>query len=256
MNRAFARRLKVGAASLIGLSALACSSVPGGTTPSRSVLASKPPVGPTGRRATHRFAPGVLSRVAAFVLLAGCSSISPTVSPAPLTSPSPTAAAVTPTDTAIPDSVRACNAGDVALGRISWQGATATMAGGFELVGTGSEPCTVAGRPAVELLDASGKPLAIQVQELPGISLPVVLLPNLGTPRPDDGPVAGRADVLLYWTNWCGVDLTGHGTLRASIPGVGVLQGAFDQLSTPRCDAPGAPSVMSIGPIVAQDPDA
>ena len=130
------------------------------------------------------------------------------------------------------------------------------MAGGFELVATGTAPCTVAGRAAVELLDASGHLLAIELHQMPGVSVPVVLLPNLGTPLPDDGPVAGRADVVLYWTNWCGADFVGSGTLRASISGVGVLQGQFEQLSAPRCDAPGAPSLMDVGPIVSQDPDA
>jgi hypothetical protein len=43
-NGPFVRMLKAGAACLIGLSALACSSVPSAATPSRSTQASKPVV--------------------------------------------------------------------------------------------------------------------------------------------------------------------------------------------------------------------
>lgn len=200
-----------------------------------------------------------LSRVlaaSAIALLCACSTLPPTVSPA---SPNPGESHVASpllTPTAVPGTVRHCGAGDVGVGRVSWQGATATMAGGFELFATGSEACSVGGRVVVELRDAEGVPLPIQVHQMPVVAPPVILLPNLGTPRPDDAPVVGRADVLIYWSNWCGASFTGSGTLRASIPDVGVIDASFGPLSAPRCDAPGSPSVIDIGPVVPQDPNA
>lgn len=130
------------------------------------------------------------------------------------------------------------------------------MAGGFELFGTGSEACSVGGRVVVELRDAQGVLLPIQVHQIPGVAPLVILRPSLGTPRPEDAPVVGRADVQIYWSNWCGASFSGSGTLSASIPEVGVIDAAFGPLSAPRCDAPGRPSVIDIGPVVPQDPNA
>jgi hypothetical protein len=192
--------------------------------------------------------------MSAAILLCGCSTVLPRVSPAPQASGDPREASPVPTPTEVPGTVPRCGAADIAVGPVSWQGATGTMAGGFALFDTGTDPCSIGGRVGVELRDASGVTLAIQVRQLPGVALPVILLPNLGTPRPADGPVLGRASVSIYWSNWCGPGFSGAGTLSASIPDAGVFEAPFAQLSAPRCDDPSSPSVIDVDPIVAQDP--
>jgi hypothetical protein len=182
------------------------------------------------------------------VALAGCA---PTLTPTgALATSSPVPPSVGPTPTPV---VRACRAGEVGAGAVWWAGATAEMAGGFALYDLGPESCTIGGRVAVELRDAFGKPLAIDVRQLDAPEPdPVVLLPGLGTPTLDDGAVGGRAGVQVFWVNWCGADRSATGRLVVTIPGVGALiTSAFD-LHPPRCDAPGAHSTMSIGPIVPQ----
>jgi hypothetical protein len=159
--------------------------------------------------------------------------------------------------TPVQGTVRSCLQGEVGIAAVWWQGATATLAGGFAIYASGSEPCSVAGTIGIEIRDASGHVLAIHVNQLqPGASVPVVLLPNLGTPSPDDGMVTGRAEVLMYWTNWCGPSFDGSGTLTASIRDVGTVEAPFGRLSPPRCDSPDSPSVIAVGPIVRQDPNA
>jgi hypothetical protein len=151
--------------------------------------------------------------------------------------------------------VRACDAGEVAIGAVSWQGATATMAGGFVIFGTGEDPCSISGRVDVELRGHGDQPLAITVEHLASTAMaPVVLLPNLGPPTVDDGNRAGRAGIRLFWTNWCGSTPLGALTLVASIPRVGSVAAPAALLSPPRCDAPGRPSVLAVGPIEPQEP--
>lgn len=195
------------------------------------------------------------------VLLMGCSPIVP---PSEGTFSTPAASTIvsdgrnsTPSPTPVPGAVRSCLEGDVGIAAVWWQGATATLAGGFAIYSTGSEPCSVAGTVSVEIRDARDHLLPIRVNQLqPGASIPVVLLPNLGTPSPEDGPVTGRAEVLMYWTNWCGPAFDGNGTLTASIRDVGAVKAPFGSPSPPRCDSPDSPSVIAVGPIVRQDPNA
>jgi hypothetical protein len=145
----------------------------------------------------------------------------------------------------------------VGIGGVWWQGATGTLAGGFGVYATGHEACSVAGTVELEIRDSEGRILPIRVHQMePAAAVPVVLLPDLGTPRPAGGLVAGRGMVLVYWMNWCGPTFDGDGTLAITIPAVGPVAAQFGRLYTPRCDVPDQPSVIDVAPIVRQDPNA
>jgi hypothetical protein len=179
-----------------------------------------------------------------FEITSGSSSSTLDISVAP----TPSAAAAAPS--AAP---RACRAGDVAAGPVWWTGATASMAGGVGLYGVGHDACWIAGRVGVELRDASGHALPLEVQPL-GTAAPseVVLLPGLGAPTLGGGQVAGRAGLQTSWRNWCGKLPLGPGTVVVTVPGVGPVTAVADDLHPPRCDAPGSPSVLQVGPIIPQ----
>lgn len=129
----------------------------------------------------------ILALFVGIVLAAGCTS-SPSTQPSTSTSgpasPVPSSEVVTPTAV-----VRPRATGDVGAGAVWWTGATAEMAGGVTLYDLAPEACSVAGSVGIELRDASGKALTLQVKPFgtPAPSL-VVLRPGLGTPAIVDHP--------------------------------------------------------------------
>jgi len=132
-------------------------------------------------------------------------SASPSPQPSPERSPQATpnlgvipwidatpVASPTPAPTVDPRSMPPCTAHDLVLVAGGWSGATGSEAGGATVINLSGTPCTVSGRPGVDLLDARGRVIA------PGVDKPatgsdlVVLQPG------------GVAGVITVWQNWCG----------------------------------------------------
>jgi hypothetical protein len=202
----------------------------------------------------RRFAVLVLAPI---LVLAACSTrvASPSAgAPATSRATPDQGASILPTTTPPTESLvaaRACAAGEVAIGTVAWTGATAEMGGGFTLVDVGPNACQVGGRPtSVAILGPGGRPLALNVEPFepdldPGLML---LLPETGA-VPSEALYPGQTGVQLFWTNWCGA-WSRFGTLVVSMPGLGVLRAPIVDLSAPRCDASGQPSVLQVGPVI------
>lgn len=164
--------------------------------------------------------------------------VTPAVSVDPF--PSPSAPVV---------AARWCGPGDVTIGDVWWTGATAEMGGGFTLLDVSPRACNVAGRPtSLSILDRSGHPLALKVEGFaPEQGTPVIVTLRPTAPTPTDAQVP-EPGVQLSWTNWCG-SWSRSGVLVVSLPRVGELRAPIRDLSAPRCDAPGQPSVVEVGAV-------
>jgi hypothetical protein len=155
----------------------------------------------------------------------------------------------------LPGSVRACTSGEVAAGGVWWAGATGSVQGGFVLYSIAEDSCTIRGPIALRVV-ANGQALPVQTTYVqPEASQPIVLVPGLGTPSPLGGRVDGRAQVVLYWANWCGKTEIGPAAIELDLPGLGTLDAPFARTSAPRCDSPGHPSTLSVEALSPQDAD-
>jgi hypothetical protein len=192
----------------------------------------------------------------------GCVQAEVTNSPLTAASvPVATAAATLPrvasTEPAPPSlgSVRACGSGDVAAGGVWWAGATASVRGGVVLYSIGRDACTIRSPIALRVV-ADGQELPVDIDyRRPQEPLPIVLAPGLGTPSPLGGLVAGRAQVIVTWWNWCDGRALGPASIEVDLPEVGTLAAPFGRTSAPRCDNPGDSSTLFVEPLSAQEPD-
>ncbi len=148
----------------------------------------------------------------------------------------------TPGPTDDPRSLPACAAGDLVLEAQGWGGATGSQAGGASLFNISSNPCTVAGKPRIELLDSHGDVIATGrgPDASPGSALVVL-------------QTGASAGVITVWSNWCGNPPPRPLRIRLSLPGAGSeLTAAVreDDVSgpgsVPRCDSPGSASTFGV----------
>jgi hypothetical protein len=158
--------------------------------------------------------------------------------------------AATPEPTPDPRSLPLCTASDLILVAQGWGGATGSEAGGASVVNLSSNPCTVAGKPGIELLDRAGAVIATGPgpEPAPG-TVPVAL------------PTGGGAGVIAVWSNWCGSPPARPLRIRLTLPGGG---GALSDVvredgtggggSVPRCDSPGSGSTFGV-PIEFRPPE-
>jgi len=152
-------------------------------------------------------------------------------------SPSPT-----PDPTPDPHGFRSCSADDVAVVADGWGGATGSLAGGVELIGLSGDPCTVAGKPAVTLLNARGKVIATGTRSVPSSGSDLVVV-----------PVGGVASVTTAWSNWCGGAPDRPLKVRVRLPAdnhdveaVVHETGPASPAEMPRCDNPNGPSLVGV----------
>jgi hypothetical protein len=148
----------------------------------------------------------------------------------------------TPEPTDDPRSLLACAAGDLVFEAQGWGGATGSQAGGASLFNISSNPCTVAGKPGIELLDSHGDVIATGRGPDASPGSPLVVLPT-----------GASAGVITVWSNWCGNPPSRPLRIRLSLPGAGgELTAAVreDELtgpgSVPRCDSPGSGSTFGV----------
>jgi hypothetical protein len=123
--------------------------------------------------------------------------------------------------------------------RGSWQGAGGSVAGGVSFVNVGKDPCSVQGRPAVELFDQHGHRLSV-VAAQPSVSPPPAARVLLD-------PQSGTASVLVQWFNWCGTD---PGPVVAKV----ILPSATASITVdppigflPHCNNAASPSTIDVG---------
>jgi len=160
-----------------------------------------------------------------------------------------------PTPRPVPPTTRVCAPGDLTA-TAEWQGATGSMAGGIGVTNVSPTACVLDGPPRLALIIAGSTTMPTAYSAslvLPGGTTP----PGPGLLEPGD---QGRW--WLSWTNWCGGDLVpttlavtlpdGSGTVAAvpasSPPGPGMS-------GKPRCDAPGAPSSLTVTAFEYQPPE-
>src|SRR5204863_9951915 len=147
----------------------------------------------------------------------------------------------TPEPTADPRMLPICTSRDLILTASGWGGATGSMAGGASVINLGSNPCTVSGKPGIELLDSHGTVIARGVAAEPSPTSPLVVLAT--------GGVAG---VTVVWSNWCVGPPPRPLHIRLSIPeGGGDLTTAVRDApgvpgEVPRCDSPGSGSTFAV----------
>lgn len=130
-----------------------------------------------------------------------------------------------------------------------WQGATGALMGTVTLVNRSAAACSLLSgpgiQPRVQVLDAAGKRLAVQMapQGVHSMLLRLVVL------RPGQ-----RVRATMRWSNWCRA-YRGSIHLRVTVPGtrgavtVAVLnRDGKPVLASPRCDSPTDPSTIQLSP--------
>jgi len=158
----------------------------------------------------------------------------------------------TPEPTTPPEALPLCRADDLVLLASGWGGATGSMAGGAELVNTWANACRVEKLRDAYLLDAQGNHVADATFLLSLTNSPADLVGIGG---------GGAASATVVWSNWCGgpppLPLRLSVRLRLDTdngPQDSVLTAPVRPWDpalageTPRCDAPGASSTLSIQP--------
>ena len=90
----------------------------------------------------------------------------------------------TPEPTTNPRSYPSCTTDDVVLEASGWGGATGSLSGGAALMNLAANPCTMVGRPSVDLVDGHGEVIA-RASTPPAIDPadPLVVLPSGGVAR-------------------------------------------------------------------------
>ena len=148
----------------------------------------------------------------------------------------------TPEPTEDPRLLPGCAAGDLVLEAQGWGGATGSQAGGASVFNISSNPCTVAGKPGIELLDSHGEVIATGrgPDASPGGALVVL-------------PTGASAGVITVWSNWCGNPPSRPLRIRLSLPAAGgeltttIREDGFTGPSSlPRCDSAGSGSTFGV----------
>ena len=152
----------------------------------------------------------------------------------------------------------ACTAADVEAVASQWGGATGQVQGAVVLRNRTARPCELVGFPRVELGDAEGLTLVAPTEPFnvapaeaivlaPG-SEPIALVPDV-SPAAADGTRPGQAIVQFLFGNLCTPLPAPIGSIVVTLPGDNTKLYLRTRLpSPPRCDAPGRPPSLAVGP--------
>jgi hypothetical protein len=154
----------------------------------------------------------------------------------------PWVAAVPPAPVA-PRTDRPCAAGSLRA-ELGLQGATGSLAGGVVFTNRGPRPCSLLGPVRAQLVGGRDR-AGVRLRAAPAEpSQPGVPHPWLRALRTGDS-----AFLRIWWSNWCGRP-------RPAALGVAVggLSFRLPLQGTARCDAPGAASTLSVGPLEPRAP--
>jgi hypothetical protein len=118
--------------------------------------------------------------------------------------------------------------------------------------------CELVGFPRVELGDAEGLPLVVPTEPfnvappepvlLPARGKPIVLIPGMRPPAAD-GAGPGQATVRFLFGNLCTPLPAPIASIVVTLPGEDTKLYVRTRLpSPPRCDVPGRPPSLAVGP--------
>lgn len=144
-----------------------------------------------------------------------------------------------------------CRAADLRP-QLYLQGATGSLVGGVDLRNVGRAPCAVLGWPRVSFTGAAAASTQWQVRKLAASPVPLDVLAD--TPGSLRALRPGKtATVSLFWSNWCGPGAQPTGASGTPPDGIALSLASGTTVTVPltrapRCDAPQAPSLVSVGP--------
>jgi hypothetical protein len=151
-----------------------------------------------------------------------------------------------------PTDAAPCRVDQVTAGVAGWQGATGSMLGGFLIWNTSSEPCRLAGRPAIAIIDHAGHRLEVINVPYPDPSVwPILLQAHQPAPVIQAEAPGGLVSVMIQWFNWCGAEPAEPLRLAITLPEGGVLNAPVVMGGVPRCDEASAGSSISVAPFDA-----
>jgi hypothetical protein len=143
--------------------------------------------------------------------------------------------------------LKPCSGQDL-IASAGWQGATGSMVGSIIFLNRGAEPCSLTGRPTVQIVDGRGTVLPVPQ--------------TAGRDEPIDGDVVVQPEqqalVSLTWSRqWCSPSPPRPFALRIQLADGSAMDAPVREGGTPRCDAPGMPttSVLYISAFQLLDPD-
>jgi hypothetical protein len=131
----------------------------------------------------------------------------------------------------------------------SMEGAMGSREGAILFTNVSNDPCTLTGRPAINLLGANDQPVTADVSVVP--TEPAWSVNR--SPEPEDWPVVkvgpgGSASIRIRWSNWC-PNGNSVPTWRIVLPGGGTVGVArMDVAAAPPCSGGGEPSTIEEGP--------
>jgi len=133
----------------------------------------------------------------------------------------------------------ACHADDLRA-EANYQGATGSLRGAVLLTNGGAAACDIVGQPQLRILDARGDVMAEGV--------PIASTAGVFTLAPGELSAIG-----FIWRNYCRTPSLPPFTLRITIPDGAQIDVTQDRHGerfgvAPRCDAPNAPSTLTIDP--------
>ncbi|HEX9044433.1 MAG TPA: DUF4232 domain-containing protein [Candidatus Limnocylindrales bacterium] len=178
------------------------------------------------------------------IVAASCTGgASVSIAPSVASTPAPATPAASPSASPAPSvaSATPCAASSLRA-RGGRQGATGQAQGTVLITNTGQHACTLEGVPtSIELVTANGTVLrTTTIPQEQSAGPPALLAPG----------VADAADIVIYWSNWCGTS-AGPLTIRLDLgSGRGVVSAPFNGppngAYVPRCDQPGQPSTLQV----------
>jgi uncharacterized protein DUF4232 len=171
--------------------------------------------------------------------------------------PQPTTADVPQPSTAGSGPI-ACTAADVEAIASQWGGATGQVVGAVVFRNSTDRPCELVGFPRLELGDAEGLTLVAPTEPFNvAPAEPVVLTPRSepialvsdASPAAADGARPGQAIVRFLFGNLCTPLPAPIASIVLTLPGDGTKLFLRTRLpSPPRCDVPGRPPSLAVGP--------
>ena len=144
-----------------------------------------------------------------------------------------------------PESAGACRPAALMV-RAGRDGETGVVHIGAAISNIGDAPCSLPVVPVrIELVPASGAALPLRVEPPLGDPSAWILIP----PGVDDG-----ADLIAYWTNWCGGAI-GPLELRITFEiGEAAVPANLDGTLLARCDNPAGPATIQIDSVMTASP--
>jgi hypothetical protein len=197
--------------------------------------------------ARHGAAPAAFLSALCVVITGACAALVPQPQTADV--PQPSTAGSGPL---------ACTAADVEAVAGQWVGATGQVQGALVVRNRTDRPCELVGFPRVELGDAEGltlvaptEPFNIAPPEplvLPPGREPIALVPDV-SPAIADGSKPGQAVVRFLFGNLCTPLPAPIASIVITLPGDPTKLYVRTRLLTPpRCDVPGRPPSLAVGP--------